>query len=136
MVPMLMYPADMRERLAQLKDQRAERRQSMMSSCSESVSSTDGGPMEGKVSEYNHPFRIHAQFKLLTHEQVTQQLADISKTYALEKVRKAKQQERRHKTLWLAKVRGLSDKDYTKRPRSVAPEIGEYGEYSKIETVS
>ena len=144
MTPMLMYSKQVKDKLAEMK-QRSKDIQSKFqfhsaptSSAASAVASTpatDGGQRQqpiGNVSQYNHPMRSHVDFKLKTHQQVDQEMKEMRETYKKDKVSKYKQQERKQKAAWSAKVTGKTNKDFARKPKSMAPELGEYKEFNEV----
>ncbi len=113
-VPMLMYPKDMNEKLRDIKQKRIERLEQMKRPVSEPA------PKVGKVSAHNDPLRSHVDFKLRTHCQVEQELANIAKIYVDQKKKIEMEKERKQKSAWLSKVKKQvkAEKEETMRPHS------------------
>ena len=127
-VPMKMLPADFAQRLEQFRERTTQRLQQ-----ANQVQRDDEGKPIGRVTKFNDPMRKHVEFRLLTHEQVGEQMAHIMDTYTRDREKKRKMQERQQRAAWLARVRGVSSaRENTRRPRPVAPEIGEYGDYQAV----
>ena len=126
-VPMKILPADLEIRLERMRHRTAERLQQ-----ANQVQRDDEGKPIGRVTEVNDPMRNHVNFRLLTHEQVGQQMSDMLQTYTKDAQRKRKKQERQHHAVWLAKVKGLTDRDFSRKPRPVAPELREYSEMQSV----
>ena len=122
-VPMLMYPADMSERLDQIRQRRITRQSSNM---------LPAGTQEGRVSKYNAPMRDHVDFKLHTHHQVEENLEQIAHHFKSARKQKLLEQDRRQRAAWLAKVSGHTQQDFSKRRKAVAPELGEYASIESI----
>ncbi|KAL3876526.1 hypothetical protein ACJMK2_034367 [Sinanodonta woodiana] len=100
-VPMLMYPPDMKEKLASmLKERREMRADDLLESASEIGL--------GKVSPFNDPLRSHARFELRTYEQEKEHIANIQKQYETDKDKEEAILEKRKKMLWTAKAKGIS----------------------------
>lgn len=97
-VPMLMYPADMKERLASIKDRRQTNDDAV------SIASSDAGV--GAVSHYNNPFRSHKRFQLRTREQENDHIANMKKMYADQKKNEDLVLEKERRAAWLAKATG------------------------------
>ncbi|KAK3759040.1 hypothetical protein RRG08_022029 [Elysia crispata] len=97
-VPMLMYPREVREKAAALKEQRKSRQAPM-------ELGPDGRPL-GKVSQFNQPMREHVTFELRTHHQEEEHMANIEKMHANQKRREQAQQDKQRKALWLAMATG------------------------------
>ena len=99
MVPMLMYPPDMKERLAtMLKEKRLQRHEELLESASEMG--------VGKVSPYNDPMRSHVKFELRTHNQERDYIVDVEKQHLEKRLQEEAILERKKKRLWTAKAKG------------------------------
>ncbi|XP_052263005.1 F-box and WD repeat domain containing protein 10B-like isoform X1 [Dreissena polymorpha] len=98
-VPMLMYPPDMKEKLtSMLKEKRQQRHDDLIESASEIGI--------GKVSQYNDPMRSHVKFELRTH---VQEQEFITRTEQLHHERQKRDEvlmERKKRLLWTAKATG------------------------------
>lgn len=98
-VPMLMYPADMKEKLATLlKEKRQQRTDDLLESASEMG--------VGKVSQYNDPMRSHVKFELRTHNQEREYITETEKHYLERQKRDEAMLERKKRSLWTAKAKG------------------------------
>ena len=98
-VPMLMYPPDMREKLAtMLKEKRQQRHEEQLESASEMGI--------GKVSPFNDPMRSHVKFELRTHNQESDFIRDVEKQHLEKREKDEAMVERRKRLLWTAKARG------------------------------
>ena len=98
-VPMLMYPADMKEKLAaKLKEKRQQRHDDLIESASEIGL--------GKVSQYNDPMRSHVKFELRTHNQEMQHITVTEKLYREQQRKDDVLTERKKRQLWTAKAKG------------------------------
>ena len=117
MVPMLMYSIDVTSRIQEMKEKNKQLRL-------QSGELLESGI--GKVSPYNNPLRTHTEFRLLTHEQVEQQVQDISQKYRQQKIQQEEAEEKRSRVAWLSKVKNKTKVDYSQRPLSAAPEIREF----------
>ncbi|XP_022092687.1 CMT1A duplicated region transcript 1 protein-like [Acanthaster planci] len=79
----------------------------------------------GPPVEVKDPLKSHKEFQIRTREQTEGYLnwvTEIQHRYTKEK---ATQAEALQKKLWLAKAKGQTHQDLTKKPRVFAPEIGE-----------
>ncbi|XP_052785780.1 uncharacterized protein LOC128221253 isoform X3 [Mya arenaria] len=98
-VPMLMYPPDMREKLATLlKEKRQLRHDDQLESASEMGL--------GKVSQYNDPMRTHVKFELRTHNQERDFIVKTEQLHHERQKRDDILQERKKRHLWTAKAKG------------------------------
>ncbi|CAH1793733.1 unnamed protein product [Owenia fusiformis] len=97
MVPMLMYPQDMAEKINELKQRRIE-------ATRHSVERSSSEPALGKVSLFNHPMRTHVQFKLMTNQQTQDLHNDITKTFEDQKKKRIEEAEKKQRDLWLQKA--------------------------------
>lgn len=98
-VPMLMYPADMKEKLATLlKEKRQHRHDEHLESASEMGL--------GKVSQYNDPMRSHIKFELRTHNQERDYITETEKHYQERQKREEAILEKKKRVLWTAKAKG------------------------------
>ena len=98
-VPMLMYPSNMKEKLAtMLKEKRLQRHEEQLESASEIGI--------GKVSPFNDPMRSHVKFELRTHNQERDFILDVEKQHVEKRERDEALIERRKRLLWTAKARG------------------------------
>lgn len=120
MAPMLMYPQQLHDRIAQMKQRRIERQ------AEQQQVRKVGDQTIGNVSKFNDPLRSHVDFKLKTHHQVEQEMKEMNNRYIDDKVRQSSRQEKRQKAAWKAKVTGKTRMDFAQKPKSVAPELGEY----------
>ncbi len=95
--PMLMYCGDMRDKmtamLSQKKEEEAKER------------AMDVASQKGKVSTYNHPLRTHADFRLLSHDQVNKQMRQIESQYREKAVQEEEQCEKTKRRAWLTHVK-------------------------------
>ena len=113
-VPMLMYPKDMQEKLASLKERR-------LAKSEVGDSNTDLTSRVGAVSQFNSPLRSHVTFKLRTHEQVEEELENIARTFEKQQREKLKKLTKQQQQAWLSKVRMQLQADKLNfRPRSGA----------------
>lgn len=100
MVPMLMYPPDMKEKLAtMLKEKRLQRHEDQLESASEMGI--------GKVSPYNDPMRSHVKFELKTHNQEREFIEDVEKQHLEKRQKDEAVMERKKRIMWTAKAKGL-----------------------------
>ncbi|GFO23350.1 F-box/WD repeat-containing protein 10 [Plakobranchus ocellatus] len=97
-VPMLMYPREVREKAAALREQRKSRQAPMQLG-------SDGRPL-GRVSMYNQPMREHVTFELRTHQQEEEHMANIEKLYTDQKRKEQLQQDKQRRAVWLAVATG------------------------------
>ncbi|XP_060555980.1 F-box and WD repeat domain containing protein 10B-like isoform X2 [Ruditapes philippinarum] len=98
-VPMLMYPADMKEKLATLlKEKRQHRTDEHLESASEMGL--------GKVSHFNDPMRSHVKFELRTHNQERDYITETEKHYKERQKREEEMLEKKKRVLWTAKAKG------------------------------
>ena len=97
-VPMLMYPKEVREKAAALREQRKSRQAPM-------ELGPDGRPL-GRVSQFNQPMREHVTFELRTHHQEEEHMANIEKLHAEQRRKEQAQQDKQRKALWLAMATG------------------------------
>ena len=98
-VPMLMYPPDMKEKLAaKLKEKRQQRNDDMLESASEVG--------VGKVSQYNDPMRSHVKFELRTYNQEKNFILETEKKHKERHEQEEALMERKKRVLWTAKARG------------------------------
>ncbi|XP_045213693.2 F-box and WD repeat domain containing protein 10B-like isoform X2 [Mercenaria mercenaria] len=98
-VPMLMYPADMKEKLATLlKEKRQHRTDELLESASEMGL--------GKVSQFNDPMRSHVKFELRTHNQERDYITETEKHFQERQKRDEAILERKKRVLWTAKAKG------------------------------
>lgn len=98
-VPMLMYPPDMKDKLkTMLKEKRQQRHDDLIESASEIGL--------GKVSQYNDPMRSHVKFELRTHLQEKEHITETAKLYREQQRRDEVLLERKKKQLWTAKAKG------------------------------
>lgn len=116
-VPMLMYPKELKDKIEEIKQQRKNREQLLVS--------TPGERPVGKVSLHNNPLRNHIRFELRTHQQQQEHLLQIELLQKELQMKEQEETERKKTSAWLAKVKGKSAQDFTKKPWSFAPEIGE-----------
>lgn len=101
-VPMLMYPPDMKEKLAaKLKEKRQQRHDDLIESASEIGL--------GKVSQYNDPMRSHVKFELRTHNQELKHITETEKLYKEQQRRDEVLMERKKRHLWTAKAKAQQD---------------------------
>ena len=99
MVPMLMYPSDMKEKLANLlKEKRLQRHEESLESASEIG--------VGKVSPYNDPMRTHVKFELRTHNQERDYIVDVEKQHLKKRQQEEAILERKKKLMWTARAKG------------------------------
>ncbi|KAL5018200.1 hypothetical protein ScPMuIL_003922 [Solemya velum] len=98
MVPMLMYPANMKERLASLKERRQTNDDAV------STASSDAGI--GAVSHFSNPFQSHKRFQLRTREQENNHITNMKKMYADQKKNEDLALEKERRAAWLAKATG------------------------------
>ncbi|XP_013384756.1 CMT1A duplicated region transcript 1 protein [Lingula anatina] len=127
MTPMLMYPPGFREKMEQLQQVRQQKLAAQVS-----VIRSSSEPALGKVSQYNNPMRTHTEFRLFTHEQEEQKIANMGKITRDHNKKLEREAEKEKRELWLAKAKGQTHKDFARRPRSVAPELQEYWENSSL----
>lgn len=126
MVPMLMYSPELKNRIAELKEERIQRQGHTTISLLD-----EDQQVQGNVSEYNHPLRNHVDFKLLTHEQTVKNIADKKGSFKDTSGKEKQEQEKKQRAAWLAKVKGRLDKSYTQKP-GLTPEIREFGEAQTV----
>ncbi|XP_074649289.1 F-box and WD repeat domain containing protein 10B-like [Tubulanus polymorphus] len=98
MVPMLMYPPNMIEKI--------KNKVKSMHVSQLSISRSSSEPALLGVNQYNDPMRSHAQFKLRTYEQEKQYLHDIANLYRQQKKQKVIQGEQDKRKAWLMKAKG------------------------------
>lgn len=98
-VPMLMYPPDMKEKLKTLlKEKRQQRTDELIESASEMGI--------GKVSQFNDPMRTHVRFELRTHNQERDYITETEKLYQEKQKREEAVMERKKRVLWTTKAKG------------------------------
>lgn len=98
-VPMLMYPPDMKEKLKTLlKEKRQQRHDELIESASEMGL--------GKVSQFNDPMRSHVRFELRTHNQERDYITETEKHYQEKQKKEEAVIERKKRVLWTAKAKG------------------------------
>ncbi|XP_060063470.1 F-box and WD repeat domain containing protein 10B-like [Ylistrum balloti] len=108
-VPMLMYPADMKEKLSQLiQEKRSQNKIEDVQSAGDGT-----GQILGKVSAYNDPMRSHVKFDLRTYEQEKDYISSIEKMFSEQKLREEEELEKKQRSAWLARAKS--------RPRSQQP---------------
>lgn len=98
-VPMLMYPPDMKDKLATLlKEKRQHRTDELIESASEMGL--------GKVSQFNDPMRSHIKFELRTHKQESDYITETETHYKAKQKREEAMIERKRRVLWTTKAKG------------------------------
>ena len=99
MVPMLMYPPDMKNKLATiLREKRLQRHEDLIESASEIGL--------GKVSQFNDPMRSHVKFELRTHVQ-EQEFRERTELLHQERLKQDELMlERKKRHMWTAKAKG------------------------------
>ncbi|XP_071129514.1 F-box and WD repeat domain containing protein 10B-like [Mytilus edulis] len=111
-VPMCMYPPDMKEKLAQLLQ---EKRKALGHDILRTRSESSLG---GRVGQFSDPLRSHVKFELRTYEQEKGFVDSIEKSN-LEKRRKEEGElERKRKAAWLARAK--SSTSIKERPKTVS----------------
>lgn len=97
LVPMKMYPKDMKEKLSALIQ---EKRRDKPEALPRSVSDT----ALGKVSQYNDPMRSHVKFELRTYEQEKEFINNIEMMYIEKQQKDEEMLEKKKRAAWLAKA--------------------------------
>lgn len=106
LVPMKMYPKDMKEKLSALiQEKRRAKSETMLRSASDTAI--------GKVSQYNDPMRSHVKFELRTYEQEKEFISNIETMYIEKQQRDEELMEKKKRAAWLAKA--------ASRPSTVIP---------------
>lgn len=115
-VPMLMYPADMKEKLSQLIQEKRG-----LNKTEDVQSAEHTGPILGNVSAYNDPMRSHVKFELRTYEQEKDYITNIEKIFSEQQLKDEEEMERKQKMAWLSRAKGRRDSQPSSsklRPRS------------------
>ena len=97
MVPMLMHPSDLSEKLEKMKQKNRINRLGVQKSSSDQA--------VGKVSPYNTPFRSNVDFKLQTYQQVQKLMTDIEEEKKKQRKLEAAKADKKAKSIWLANVK-------------------------------
>lgn len=106
LVPMKMYPKDMKEKLSALiQEKRRAKSETILRSASDTAI--------GKVSQYNDPMRSHVKFELRTYEQEKEFISNIETMYIEKQQRDEELMEKKKRAAWLAKA--------ASRPSTVIP---------------
>lgn len=106
LVPMKMYPKDMKEKLSALiQEKRRTKSETVLRSASDTAI--------GKVSQYNDPMRSHVKFELRTYEQEKEFISNIETMYIEKQQRDEELMEKKKRAAWLAKA--------ASRPSTVIP---------------
>lgn len=116
-VPMLMYSKEVMQKIEEMKKQNRKAREPPVAVL--------GDKPLGKISPHNMPMRNHIKFELKTHKQEQAQLDSIMCINHEQKIKEQEQLEKKKRAAWLAKVKGKTTQDFSKKPWSLAPEIGE-----------
>jgi hypothetical protein len=107
-VPMCMYPPDMKEKLAQLLK---EKRQALGH---ESIHSESN--LGGRVGQFSDPMRSHIKFELRTYEQEKDFVDNIEKNNLQKQKKEEVEIERKRRAAWLARAKsGVKE-----RPKTVS----------------
>ena len=122
---MLMHSAEVKSRIAQLKNARRERLEAQIASVQDAVD--DGNIAIGNVSQFNEPLRTHVDFRLQTHEQTQAHLQQVSDALQRAQFSQKQKQElgKQQRAAWLSKVRGETTAEQVRKCRAFAPEIRE-----------
>ncbi|XP_062599393.1 F-box and WD repeat domain containing protein 10B-like [Saccostrea cucullata] len=106
LVPMKMYPKDMKEKLSALiQEKRRAKSETVLRSASDTAI--------GKVSQYNDPMRSHVKFELRTYEQEKEFINNIEQMYIEKQQNDEEMLEKKKRAAWLAKA--------SSRPSTVYP---------------
>lgn len=113
LVPMKMYPKDMKEKLSALiQEKRRAKSETVLRSANDTVI--------GKVSQYNDPMRSHVKFELRTYEQEKEFINNIEQKYVEKQQRDEELMEKKKRAAWLAKASSRpSTVSATQRPSAV-----------------
>ena len=119
-VPMLMYPAQMKEKINQtLKDKRKQIGGIHDNTMEEGEI---GAPLLGKVSQFNDPMRSHVKFELRTYEQERDYLQMIEKQFFEQLEKEEAMLARKRRAAWLAKAKlNLQDRPGSQPPIKIRP---------------
>ena len=122
---MLMHSAEVKSRIAQLKNARRERLEAQIANVQDAVD--DGNIAIGNVSQFNEPLRTHVDFRLQTHEQTQAHLQQVSDALQRAQFSQKQKQElgKQQRAAWLSKVRGETTAEQVRKCRAFAPEIRE-----------
>ncbi|KAK3089437.1 hypothetical protein FSP39_003593 [Pinctada imbricata] len=98
LVPMKMYPKDMKEKLSALiESKRRTKSETILRSASDTAI--------GKVSKYNDPMRSHVKFELRTYEQEQDHIKNVEHQYQKRLQEEDEMLEKKKRAAWLAKVK-------------------------------
>ena len=98
LVPMKMYPKDMKEKLSALiESKRRTKSETILHSASDTAI--------GKVSKYNDPMRSHVKFELRTYEQEQSHIKRVEEEYQTKLHDDEASLERKKRAAWLAKAK-------------------------------
>lgn len=109
-VPMCMYPKDMKEKLAKLLK---EKRQALGHDIERARSESCLG---GRVGQFSDPMRSHVKFELRTYEQEKDFVDSIEKNNIERRQKEEEELEKRRKAAWLARAKS----SIKERPKTVS----------------
>lgn len=109
-VPMCMYPPDMKEKLARLLK---EKREALGHDIQRTHSESSLG---GKVGQFSDPLRSHVRFELRTYEQEKEYVDSIEKNNSEKRQREEEEMEKKRRVAWLARAKSNT----RERPKTVS----------------